>query len=1259
MRILSLYVVVCLGFGALRGEGGRDSAGVDEGLRQAFDHAAYALEDSGHGTYSGVNSAQRLALEFSGREARLSHPDGSVSFHLTGYGYGHRLQKPAQAKLTGTGNRVEYQRRDLTEWYVNGSQGLEQGFTLARRPETDGGSEPLVIALSVTGGLLPAQEPHGDAVLFESSTGVVLRYGGLTASDARGRILPSRLEVRGREIRLIVEDQGAQYPLVVDPAWTQPPGLTVSQVVVTSSANPSAYGHGVTLTATITPAAATGIVAFRDGVTLLETRTLSGGQAQLTTSVLFGGAHSLTAYYSGDTAYAPSTSPALSQTVTPVTQNGFGAAAFYGTGANPESVAVGDFNGDGIADLVTANASNTLPGAGNNISVLLGNGDGTFRTAVNYLYGNDPYAVAVGDFNGDGIADIAVTNAGGIAVPYANTLFVLLGNGDGTFQPPAIYPVGGAPTSVVVGDFNGDGIADLAVGSAASFNVTVLLGNGDGTFQSGVSYVSGGPALSLAVGDFDGDGKADLVSVDGPGGVTVSVLLGNGDGTFQAAVSYSVATGPASVAVGDFNGDGKADLVTAGYSNNVNVLLGNGDGTFQAAVNYATGITSVAVAVGDFNGDGKADLITANYGDNNVSVLPGNGDGTFQAAVNYAVATGPASVAVGDFNGDGRMDVVTTNGDANTGFVSVLLGLPPAQTIVFGALSDVAFGTLPFTIGATASSGLAVSFASTTPGVCTVAGTTVTVMATGACTIQATQAGNTNWAAATPVNQSFQVTQTGQTITFGAPSNQSFGTAPVSISATASSGLAVGFASTTPAVCAVSGAAVTLVSVGACTIQATQAGNTNYAAATPVNESFQVTQGSQTITFGALSNQSLGTTPFTVGATASSGLTVSFASTTSSVCTVSGSIVTLVAVGTCAIGATQAGNTNYAAAAPVNQSFQVTARSQGSQTITFGALSNLVFGSLSFTVGATASSGLTVRFNSQTTPVCRVFGTTVALVAAGTCTIQATQAGNANWAAATPVNQSFQITPRSQTITFAALSNRAFGSAPFTVGATASSGLAVSFTSQTTPVCTVSGTTVTLVAAGACTIQATQAGNANWGAATPVNQSFQVTPGSQNITFAALSSRLFSSAPFTVGATASSGLAVSFTSQTTPVCTVSGTTVTLVAAGACTIQATQAGNTNWGAATPVNRSFQVTQRGQIITFGALSNRALGTPPFTVGATASSGLAVSFNSQTAPVCTVSGTTVTLVAAGTCRIQATQAGNTDYAAATPTSRSFQVR
>ena len=128
----------------------------------------------------------------------------------------------------------------------------------------------------------------------------------------------------------------------------------------------------------------------------------------------------------------------------------------------------------------------------------------------------------------------------------------------------------------------------------------------------------------------------------------------------------------------------------------------------------------------------------------------------------------------------------------------------------------------------------------------------------------------------------------------------------------------------------------------------------------------------------------------------------------------------------------------------------------------------------------------------QTTKVCGVSGTTVTLVSAGACTIQAKQAGNANWAAATPVNQSFQVTPGNQTITFGALSNQTLGAPPFAVSATASSGLAVSFASTTTAVCTVSGSTVTLVAKGTCTIKATQPGNANWTAATPVNQSFPV-----------------------------------------------------------------------------------------------------------------------------------------------------------------------
>ncbi|HEX3745446.1 MAG TPA: S8 family serine peptidase, partial [Bryobacteraceae bacterium] len=218
-------------------------------------------------------------------------------------------------------------------------------------------------------------------------------------------------------------------------------------------------------------------------------------------------------------------------------------------------------------------------------------------------------------------------------------------------------------------------------------------------------------------------------------------------------------------------------------------------------------------------------------------------------------------------------------------------------------------------------------------------------------------------------------------------------------------------------------------------------------------------------------------------------------------------------------------------------------------------------------------------------------------------------------------------TQTGQTIAFGALSNETFGVAPFAVSATATSGLAVSFNSQTSSVCTVSGSTVTLVAVGTCTIQATQAGNASYSAAAAVNQSFSVTNTSQTISFGALSNKTFGVAPFAVSATATSGLAVSFNSQSLSVCTVSGSTVTLVAVGTCTIQATQAGNASYSAATAVNQSFSVTQTGQMITFGPLSNVAFGASPFAVTATASSGLAVSFSSQSLSACTVSGSSVT--------------------------------
>jgi uncharacterized protein (TIGR03437 family) len=1014
---------------------------------------------------------------------------------------------------------------------------------------------------------------------------------------------------------------------------------------------------------------------------------------------------------------------------------------------SPQSVATGDFNRDGKPDLVTANYS------ANSVTVLLGDGSGGFTAAPGspFAVGTNPASVAVADFNGDGIPDLVIANSG------SNNVTILLGNGSGGFTPAAGSPfaVGTEPQSVAVADFNGDGKPDLVTANYADRDLTILLGTGSGGFTvaPGSPLQAGSFPRSVAVGDFNGDGKPDLVTAIA--GNFVTVFAGNGAGGFAESGVFPVGSFPQSVAVTDFNLDGKLDLVTANSGNNtVTVLLGDGSGAFAppAGSPFTVGSSPQSVSAVDINGDGKPDIVTANSGDRTVTVLLGDGSGGFTPAPGSSFAAGAAPICVtsADFNGDGRPDIATANGGSSS--VSIFLGqqaptssllsttagstlaygtpapltltvtLPsgsfnapagtgtfldggtvigavaaaggsylftanglaagnhtitaqygadPAnfsstsnsiqitvtqgdQTITFGALANQTFGTAPFAVGATASSGLAVSFVSTTPSVCTVSGVTVTLASTGVCVIQASQAGGGNYSAAPVVSQSFLVKPGNQTITFGSIPSQTF-TPPFPLSATASSGLAVSFASTTPGVCTVAGSTVTLVSLGVCTIQASQPGNVNYAAATPVVQHFTVTQGSQTIAFAPLANQAFGTAPFALSATASSGLAVGFTSATSPICTVAGATVTLVKTGTCTIKAAQPGNSNYAAASSVSQSFMVT---QGSQTITFAALANQTFGTAPFTVSATASSGLAVSFTSTTSSVCTVAGATVTLLTVGVCTIQANQTGNTSFGSAAPVVQFFTVMPGTQTIAFAALPGKALGTAPFTIVATASSGLPVSLASNS-GICSVSGFMVTLALAGTCTIQATQPGNADFAPAAPVVQSFTVTPKNQTITFGALTTQSFGAPPFAVSATASSGLAVSFGSITQTVCSVAGSTVTLIATGICSVQADQPGDGNYAAATPVVQNFTVAPGSQTITFGPLANQVLGAMgTFAVNATASSGLPVSFTSNTSSVCTVNGATVMLVGLGSCAIQAAQAGNNNYKAATPVIRTFTV-
>jgi hypothetical protein len=344
----------------------------------------------------------------------------------------------------------------------------------------------------------------------------------------------------------------------------------------------------------------------------------------------------------------------------------------YATGLDPVSVTVGDFNGDSKLDLAVVNEctnSSNCDVSPGSVSILLGNGDGTFQTHVDYGVGFLPVSVVAADLNGDGFLDLAVANSGGSGAPSPGSISVLLGNGNGTFQAQQVYVAGNGPSSVVVGDFNGDGQLDFAVTNSTDETVGVYLNQGHGIFaQPTVFYGAGGGAGPAVPADLNGDKNLDLAVLCGG----VCVLLGKGNGSFSpTSLSYPSGSGPDAVAMADLNGDSKNDIAVANFNDNdVSVFIGNGDGTLQPAVNYSTGNGPSSVAIGDLRGDGKLDLVVANQAGNTVSVLLNNGNGTFQTHVDYPTATGPLSVAIGDFNEDGKLDLVV----ACASNVSLLLG---------------------------------------------------------------------------------------------------------------------------------------------------------------------------------------------------------------------------------------------------------------------------------------------------------------------------------------------------------------------------------------------------------------------------------------------------------------------------------------------------------------------------------------------------------------------------------------------------------
>jgi hypothetical protein len=357
----------------------------------------------------------------------------------------------------------------------------------------------------------------------------------------------------------------------------------------------------------------------------------------------------------------------------------FAPAITFPVGLRPGAVVTADL-GNGHQDIIALNQGQ-LPDRASSVSVLLGNGHGTFQPAITTSVLPGATSLAVGDFNGDGKPDLAIVSG------LKNSVEILRGNGDGTFQSnPLIIPVGTQGNflpsieSVAVGDFAHNGKLDLAVANPGSNMVSVLLGNGDGTFQKRVDLPVG-PAPESEVAADLGNGQIDLVVAD-HGSSQVSVLLGKGDGTFQPAHNIDVNlpvvvagfdSHPVTLEVGDFNGDGKPDLLISQFAGPddgpslVTFLPGNGDGTFGAAITQNLKFHLSGLAVGNFSGTGKLDFAEANPFGAGVLVFQGNGDGTFGPPRIFDTGgANPFDLASGDFNGDGRPDLAVANTLSNT-----------------------------------------------------------------------------------------------------------------------------------------------------------------------------------------------------------------------------------------------------------------------------------------------------------------------------------------------------------------------------------------------------------------------------------------------------------------------------------------------------------------------------------------------------------------------------------------------------------------